>query len=354
MKKIIKKIIKTLKTESAKEEFKIKYRSKSTDFIRTRKLSFQDVILFVLGLSNTSFDFEIEKFCENTDISISSAALSKARDKVSFEAFRELLSITQKEIPTVNTFKGFRVIAVDGTKGELPNTPELMETYKASKNSLYPQFHAVASFDVLNCKFIDAEFSSAPADERDLACSLLEKHTLENDIFIYDRGFPSVALIQKLNGIGAKFVARVSKSFIKEVNEFALTKYLDKDVHINYTLRRAAAVRAKNICLPYEFDLRCVKIELSSGETEILITNLPRTEFKRMDIGKLYSLRWGIEIGFNHLKNAINAEEFVGIKENSIKQEFFSVLIKYNLIMQYVEEAETVAFWNKKNSKIKL
>lgn len=43
---------------------------------------------------------------------------------------------------------------------------------------------------------------------------------------------------------------------------------------------------------------------------------------------------------------------FLSIKENSIKQEFYSVLIKYNLIMQYTNEAETVVYWCKKTEKL--
>ena len=353
MKKIIKSIIKTIKEVSAQEDFKLRHRSKQTDFIRERKLSFSSVIMFVLGLSNTSFDFERINFCNAANIAnISNAALCKARDKVSFYAFRELLSLTQNLIPTTSKFKEYRVIAVDGIKGELPNTPEIMEKYKPSKTGLYPQFHAVASFDVLNCKFIDAEFEMSTTNERSAACKLLENHQKENDIFLFDRGFPSVALIQKLNDKELKFVARVSKSFLREVDKFTLQKSLDKTIHIDYTVRRAATSRAKNIRLPYSFDLRCVKIQLSSGETEMLITNLPKDTFKRKDIGYLYALRWGIETGFNHLKNAINIEEFVGIKENSIKQEFYSVLIKYNIVMQYIGEAELVAHCSKKNFKI--
>jgi Transposase DDE domain. len=351
--KIIKETIKTIKKLAKQAEFKNEHKSKPNNFIRERKLDFSSIILFVLGLTNTSFDFERINFCEAAGIeSISNAALSKARDKVSFTAFRALLSKTQKLIPTNAKFKGYRVIAIDGIKGELPNTRELMEKYKPAKTAQYPSFHAVASFDVLNCKFIDAEFAMSTTDERESAYSLLENHQAENDLFLFDRGFPSVALIQKLNELGLNFVARVSKSFIKEVNEFTSQKYLDKDIHIDYTARRAATNRVKGLQLPYSFDLRCVKIILSSGETEVLITNLPRDTFKRKEIGHLYSLRWGIEIGFNHLKNAINIEEFVGIKENSIKQEFYSVLIKYNLVMQYIGEAETVAYWNKKNFKI--
>lgn len=353
MKKVIKQIIATIQKLSTDDNFKTTHRSKTVDFVRTRKLNFQFIIMFVMGLSNTSFDFERINFCKSINLaSISNAALSKARDKVNFSAFRALLSETQKLIPTTSKFKDYRVIAVDGVRGELPNTPEFMEKYTPSKVGKYPQFHAVASFDVLNCKFIDAEFAMSTTDERKSACKLIEKHQVENDIFLFDRGFPSIALIQTLENRGLKFVARVSKSFIREVDDFTSQKAVDKTLHIDYTSRRMATSRAKNVQVPYSFDLRCVKIGLRSGETEVLITNLPRETFKRKDIGYLYSLRWGIETSFNHLKNAINIEEFVGIKENSIKQEFYSILVKYNLVMQYVGEAESVAHWSKKNFKI--
>lgn len=348
-------MINTIQKLIVKDDFQNTHKSKATDFIRTRKLSFSDVILFVIGLSNTSFDFERINFCNTANIdSISNAALSKARDKINFSAFRELLTKTQQLIPTTNKFKEYRVIAVDGVKGELPNTPEFMKKYKPSSTAKYPQFHAVASFDVLNCKFIDAEFEMTISDEHKLAYELIKKHQVENDIFLFDRGFPSVALIQCLEKQNLKFVARVSKSFLKEVNDFTSQKALDKIVHIDYTSRRNATSRVNNLEVPYSFNLRCVKVNLRSGETEVLITNLSKEEFNRKDIAQLYCLRWGIETSFNHLKNAINIEEFVGIKENSIKQEFYSILLKYNFVMQYINEAEYMSTLVKKNFKTRL
>ena len=353
MEKKIKEIIKRIKERIREEEFKEKHKISKQDFTRERKLTFELVMKFVMGLQNTSFDIEEIKFCENSNIGkISTAALCKVRDKIKYTAFQELFEETQNMIPKKEKYKGYGVIAVDGMKGELPNTPELMKKYKASKNALYPQFHTVTSFDVLNCKFIDAKFEPSPANERELAYEILEKHKGQEDIFLFDRGFPSLKLIQLINKKGLKFVARISKNFIRETNEFIKQKSLDKDIHIDYNYERVRKNKLKDVIIPYSFDLRCVKIFTPSGQTQTLITNLPRDEFKRKDIGYLYNLRWSIETSYNHLKNAIHIEDFVGKKENSIKQEFYSVLIKYNFLMLLVNYSELVSSLSKKKFKV--
>jgi IS4 transposase len=98
-----------------------------------------------------------------------------------------------------------------------------------------------------------------------------------------------------------------------------------------------------------------VKIELDSGEIEItclpVITNLSKEEFSRKDIGELYNLRWKIETGFLHLKYAVRVEDFMGIKENSIKQEFFASLFKTNLFMLFVNVADEIIFNKKKRMR---
>jgi len=39
-------------------------------------------------------------------------------------------------IPAAANFKGYRIIAADGVKGELPDTPGIMKKYKLSKISI--------------------------------------------------------------------------------------------------------------------------------------------------------------------------------------------------------------------------
>ena len=227
--------------------------------------------------------------------------------------------------------------AVDGMKGELPKTPELCQKYCESERCRTPIFHAVSTFDVMNELFIRSEFHLGAADERTLAIKMINDvaqdvyYKDDPQIWIFDRGFPSLSLIQTLFEKNLHFVMRVSSSFLKEVNEFRKSKYVDRTIHIEYSKQRASAnhVQTNNI---NEFDLRCVRIELSGGNDEILITNLDRNEFPKRDIKEIYRLRWGIETGFNYLKNAVFVEEFVSRTENGLAQDFYVSLLVYNFV----------------------
>lgn len=127
-KKIIESIAEEINRLSTQKEFVLRHKSKETDFIRERKLSFSSVVKFVMSFSNTSLDFERTKLIHASGIeNISNAALCKARNKVNYSAFRELLIRTQQLIPNKRKYKGYGVIAIDGMKGELPNTPELQK-----------------------------------------------------------------------------------------------------------------------------------------------------------------------------------------------------------------------------------
>ena len=228
-----------------------------------------------------------------------------------------------------------------------------MEKYSRGKNVGYPIFHAVAAYDVLNDYFIAAYFDSKSGDERKAAIKLLDDTYFDEkeQIFLYDRGFPSVALLQKLEQRGKKYVMRVSSSFLKEVNEFTASKAVDKTISVHYTSHRGQSNR---VCaqLPNDFELRCVRIHLNSGEDEVCVTNLDKEAFPKRRIKELYGLRWGIECGFNFLKNAVFVEEFTSKSENGIQQDFYSSLWCADMINLMIVEA--CALKKTKNEKTKL
>ncbi len=171
-------------------------------------------------------------------------------------------------------------------------------------------------------------------------------------IYLLDRGFPSVGLIQKLNEHNKKFVIRVAKNFSSEVIAFRESKETDVIISITYTKSRTRTNRkSTNLILPYIFNLRLVKIQLSSGEIEILITNLFSSDFSKEDIYTLYGKRWGIETSYNIMKDDILMEQWCTILENSIKQEFYAKLIIFNLSSILKQEAQIMNDIKKKEPK---
>ena len=333
----IKKVLKKIKETIEQAEFINNHKRETKDFTRKVKLGFSDVIKFVIGKTGNGFGLERYNFCKKVDIEVTTSAICQARDKVKYTAFERLLHESSKAIKPTNLYKGYRITSYDGMQGELPRTPELMKKYRPHETAQYPMFHAMAEYDVLNCCYTNALFAPAPADERELACKLLIKHDYEGkEIFLLDRGFPSIRMIQMLKKSGKKYVMRVSKSFLREVNEFTKSKARDKEIQVFYDKRRKATSRVSFEGDEYKFTLRCVKISLSNGEIEILITNLTKDEMSEREIGELYNLRWRIETAFLDLKYAVHVEDFMGKKEEFIKQEFFASLIQANLSMIFM------------------
>jgi len=302
------------------------------DFIRKRKLGFYETMIYVLGNCRESMELNAEKFAEAAKLeSVSAAALCKARAKIVWEAFQEVFEQCAALAPVGKLYQGYELLAVDGMKGEMPNLSALKETYPVNARQSYPMFHAMSAYDPLNGTFLAASFQAAPADEREMAIELLNAENVKGRkaIWLFDRGFPSVALIQKLENMGARFVMRVSADFLREIEDFARSGGVDKLLRIEWDDKRQKGNKIKAET-PYAFEIRCVRIRLKSEE-EFLITNLPRKEFPKRKIKELYNFRWGIESSYNYLKNSVFIEEFTSKKENGIKQDFYASLWAANL-----------------------
>lgn len=317
------------------ESFRKKYVKGENAFIRNRKMPLKDAVLFVLCNTRTQLSEEIYNFCEKAKLSqVTAAAVVKARAKIDSRAFEYLLEVCNRNIKKIKTYKGRRILAVDGMKGELPKTSELMAK-NSRKKDLFPTFHAMIIHDLLNDYYTQGVFEVGVVNEREVARRLLEKWASdEGEIYIYDRGFPEVTLIQLLEEKGKSYVMRISSSFLIELQKIAEKGSEDEIIHIDYD-RWKGKNKGK---VAYSFDVRMVKIELSSGESELLITNLSQEEFSRKELGELYGMRWGIETSFEKLKYSLFIENFISKKEDSIRQEFYASLIAYNLCSSLINE----------------
>ena len=115
-------------------------------------------------------DPEIEK-------PMSKQAFSKARHKISPEAFKELFEMTGQTIIESDAFgryKGYRVFAVDGTELQLPKEKEILEAFPQRNGCFTSHARASTLCDVITGFVVHASLGTIKNGERDLAMEHLE------------------------------------------------------------------------------------------------------------------------------------------------------------------------------------
>lgn len=222
-------LMKTLKSPVASDDFKSKHNTEKTAFTRNRKLSFQDIIFFLLGMPRKSLPTELALYFGQKDTGISKQAFSKARYKIPEEAFHEIFQLTtdiHKFDSNPKTYDGYRVFAVDGSEIAVPHNHNTEKTFGLFKsmNTAYPMARLSVLYDVTNNLIADAQFTGITTGEREHAHKLLSSPMLtetENckNLLLFDRGYPSRELIHGLEDRGFCYLIRCTHSFLGCVNE---------------------------------------------------------------------------------------------------------------------------------------
>lgn len=90
----------------------------------------------------------------------------------------------------------------------------------------------------------------------------------------------------------------------------------------------------------HTFTIRVLKIRLSSGETETLLTNLNQKQLPIRNAGELYFKRWGIETAYDTLKSKLQLENFSGKTVVSVYQDFYATVYLAGLAAACAEDAD--------------
>ena len=170
-----------VKNMIACKNFQTRHKTDRRAFSKDGILSFERVMLFVLGRTNTLLDFEILNFCKKQGMeAFAKSAMVEARKKIDSGAFRQILQNLSHVLPKDKLFKGYQLVAVDGTELQLPKSPEITKIYGTKKdNCNWPRAHVVSFYDVLNHHYLDAYFDSYPC-----SVCLLRKHALRAPAFL--------------------------------------------------------------------------------------------------------------------------------------------------------------------------
>lgn len=355
-------------------------------------MNFSDMTLFMMNMVSKTMQREINDFIKNvkkTKDSYDKSSISKARLNISPELFKDLnegllLDIYEDE-EEVKLFNGFRIFGVDGTILELPNM-SIPKDIKQSDNLkiIYGQKsdhrgkYATASrvsilYDLENNFVFDGILNSIYSSEAFMAIEHINHLVKQNksiktqysDLLIYDRGYPSLGLICYHYKHNLDFLMRVNSKSFKAVNEFKRSKKIDEIIEIEVTRSILSNLSQEkqhpdlkklkdDLNVGEKIKIRAIKVILPSGEIEVLLTSLLSQDKYKTEIFKeLYFKRWGVETAYDILKNIFDIENFTGLTQIAINQDFLAIILTNNicsLIMSDVME-EKVTLYNEEKER---
>lgn len=322
----------TEKIKHCKESLTLRIAGRENIFTRDRKLTAKHIVSMILQPAKQSLRARLWEFGINymDGTFATKQAFSKQRQFVNPEYIREYYDEAVEELITngeLETFKGMHLTAVDGTRIECENTPELIEAFGCSgpkKNACTALASTV--YDVIERVSYDCQIGSYSLSERallDLHLNKLASFEKEKFLIIGDRGYPSYDLMETLVDRGFSYVLRLSGCWSYYIPRMGIE--YDKSFDYDY----------KGKAYPF----RVLKIELAD-KIEYLATNLDNVTLSLEEAKYIYSLRWNIETFYSFIKTEHELENFSGKTKNAVLQEFYATMAIANMCQCFINDAD--------------
>lgn len=352
----------TIAIEQAVADYMAEYKLNNPCFSRKRILTMDKVINLLLSMSGGS----LKKELYDAGLNITASAFVQQRDKIPWTVFEDVFEHFNSLCNDKKTFKGYRVLAIDGTTVNMARNPASSSFVKNDSTSKgYNQLHVNPLYDVLNKTYKHCIIQPQPQqDEVGALVYMLCWHEFnEKTLIVADRGYESYNAFAHLQkNPNTDFLVRVKqdRSAMREIGKLPMTE-LDVDVSFTITTTQTKEDKANGYILlqtrknedrkyssktragrwdfpsPYSMKFRVVRFQLDTGEYETLATSLPRS-ISLAEIKELYHARWGIETAFRELKYGLGLVNLHGKKDDFVKQEIYSAMIMSNFCSRIVNE----------------
>lgn len=336
-------------------------RGDSKAFSRKSSLTPETLIRLLIGAEGGSLD----KILHAAGVQVTASAVTQRRAQLDSAVFRAVFDNFNSDCTDNALFRGYRLLAVDGTTVNLPRNPAspsfvCHEGIPKGVN----QLHLTPLYDILSRTFADAVIQPEPKkDEIGALITMLKRCDFtQKTLIITDRGFESYNVIAHLQEkANADFLIRVkqSRSAMREVAKLPMLE-LDCDVCFSIcTTQKSSDKQNKSyvfLQVPkkskpssttrrgrwdfgnyYPMRFRICRFQLDNGEFETVATSLPRN-FTIEDIKALYHLRWGIETSFRDLKYTLGLVNLHGKSDAFAEQEIYANLTAFNFTSRICRE----------------
>lgn len=285
---------------------------------------------------------------------VTAQAFSKARGKLKPEVFESLNQALQQQLDSHGlrqTWRGLRVLAVDGSGVHLPLEP-VMTRFFGSHCEL-PVARLSMLYDVADGQTLHNLIVPGELGERDCA-HLHLAHVPAGSLTLFDRGYPGHWLFALFEQQQRHFLMRLPCGYNAQVRQFLRSGQVEETVDF-----AASHPEARLFCTEAGVDpsgrvkLRLIRVELASGESEVLVTSLlDRRAFPVAVFADLYHRRWGIETDYRRVKQTLCLDNFSGRSVTAVKQDFHAGQLLKNLALLMQHLLQPVIEQRHKNRKL--
>ena len=278
---------------------------------------------------------------------VTKSALSQARKKLRPSALAALGALWVRQWLAAAgepRWHGFRVVAADGTCLRVPKWRETQEAYGLGPNGdgSVVMARVVGLLAVGANQMMHAEIGSYADGERNLLVRALGALSA-GDLLVLDRGYPAWWLFALFGQRGVAFCARLDSCGYAKAKQFSRSGAAEQIIEVPIKGATLAKLgKAGGQAQPGTvLRLRLVRVVLSTGCTEVLITSLLDTvAYPAAEFGALYHTRWRIEEAFKTLKCRLLLEGFTGELPHAIEQEIHAKILVANITAALCTQAQ--------------
>ena len=272
----------------------------AADFTRHKLISFEKTILFSLIAEGGTLSTEILNYFPAEKMPTASALIQQ-KHKIKTKAYEDLFKNFTDKLPVLNTIKGLRAIAVDGSHLNAPYNPrdEFSYTNSIKDRKGHNELVLNAAYDPINNVFLDAVIQGYHSmNEPGAYCTMVDRYACDpySALFIMDRGYATYNTIAHSIHNKQYFLIRAKQSFVyglsKDNSVLHGTEEFDEriTIHIGRKNTQNCRMYENYHCLrkstrTYDYlrddddidtlSFRVLRIKINDSLTEYIVTHLP-------------------------------------------------------------------------------
>lgn len=289
----------------------------------------------------------VSRFPQYKGTSPSRGTVSNARARLPLELWQKLFAYISNKAQVMSsaydTWRGHRIVLLDGTCVSMSSTPDLFDTFGTGTSShgvcKFPLARLVA-FSLANTMTIITYNLGRYSDDETTLTRPMLKHLKEGDLLVADRHFAGANLYRTYQSSGLEYLTRAHQclkvSKIKKIQVYSQTDFVGW-LNINKQHQR------QDPALPDKIMARFIQVVARiRGQRRVmwLVTSLLDWEnYPAAEIADLYGRRWRIETLFREVKITLSADVLRSKTPEGIHKETAARMIAINIVRSVMLEA---------------